>query len=563
MVATVSSVLENFSPQNRDAGKQLSALLKKDPPSFQREVVDYMSNGGQLPGTRLLVWLLQREKKLLDLLLNPQLASLEDAVKVASVMNTVVDQLDVLLARALKGASEELSLRILRLLAEVSDSNRTLPLLTMTLREKSSGLRSKSARIFSRHCHNTLFIENALKDPDPEVRASAMQGLSESEYQPSPSILVEAFLDPDPSVMAHAVVACHRMGEPDRVLKMLKDMSRHADPVFRTQAAWAMGEIGSRQCVFILEKMRDDPEPAVRTQVGEALSKLLECQSRESTPPSDAEGYALELSSIFAAVDDRGRRRVYISVFDRKGEPLTDLTEEDFHIEEGGVEIGTWTFQSPSDRDPLSLAYVLDCSGSMSIGKVREMYTAVANCIEDKQPEDRISLYKYAFDVERVVEYTSSLKRLGAVIKGPYMGVKTASRLHDATLEALDDVIPETGFRSVIVIADGPDRGSEQTDPAAFRRFRDALVPLYIVGYGCDTGAGDLGSLAAQSGGSFVSAENVWELNSACKALLRRLSNYYSFSYQHDEKPEGPLRLWIDGPSGSGELSVAPVVARG
>ena len=130
--------------------------------SFQCAVVHCVSKGGQLPGTRLLIWLLQKEHKLLDMLLNPQLSSIEDAIKVAKLMKTIVDQLDVLLARALKEVPEELALRILRLLAEVADSNRTLPLLTKTLREASPGLRSRAALIFSRYCHNTLFIENAL-----------------------------------------------------------------------------------------------------------------------------------------------------------------------------------------------------------------------------------------------------------------------------------------------------------------------------------------------------------------------------------------------------------------
>ena len=70
--------------------------------SFQCAVVHCVSKGGQLPGTRLLIWLLQKEHKLLDMLLNPQLSSIEDAIKVAKLMKTIVDQLDVLLARALK-----------------------------------------------------------------------------------------------------------------------------------------------------------------------------------------------------------------------------------------------------------------------------------------------------------------------------------------------------------------------------------------------------------------------------------------------------------------------------
>ena len=95
------------------------------------------------------------------------------------------------------------------------------------------------------------------------------------------------------------------------------------------------------------------------------------------------------------------------------------------------------------------------------------------------------------------------------------------------------------------------------------RRFRDALVPLYVIGYGCGTAERDLGSLATQSGGLFFSAENVWDLNTACQSLLRRLSNYYSISYEREAKPDGPLRLWIDGPSGAGDLSVECVAAKG
>ena len=563
MLAAVTSLLENFSHQDRDAGRQFTVLLNEDPVSFQRAVVQCVSKGGQLPGTRLLIWLLQKEHKLLDMLLNPQLSSLEDAIKVAKLMKTIVDQLDVLLARALKEAPKELALRILRLLAEVADSNRTLPLLTKTLREASPGLRSKAARIFSRHCHNSLFIENALRDPNPEVRASAIQGLSESKYQPDPSIVAAAFTDSNPAVRAQAALVCHRMGEADQAVQMLRAMSRHEDSGFRAQAAWALGEIGSRPCVFLLEKLRNDPASEVRIQADEALAKPSENQDANGPAAGDADVNELEMNLVFAAAGERGRRRVCVAVCDGKGEPVTDLAEEDFHIEAGGVEIAHSRFESPSHRDPLSLAYVLDCSGSMSIGKLREVGKAVAKCIEDKQPEDRISIYKYAFDVERAVKYTASPKRLAAVIRRPYMGVKTASRLHDAILQALDDVIPETGYRAVVAIADGTDRGSELSYQAVVRRFRDSSVPLYIIGYGCGRAERELDSLATQTGGLFLSAENGLDLNAACQSLLRRLSNYYSISYEHEENLGGPPRLWIDGPSGAAELSLEPVVAEG
>ena len=77
MVAAVQSLLENFSHQDRDAGRQLTVLLQEDPASFQRAVVHCVSKGGPLPGARLLIWLLEKEHKLLDMLLNPQLSSIE------------------------------------------------------------------------------------------------------------------------------------------------------------------------------------------------------------------------------------------------------------------------------------------------------------------------------------------------------------------------------------------------------------------------------------------------------------------------------------------------------
>ena len=172
--------------------------------------------------------------------------------------------------------------------------------------------------------------------------------------------------------------------------------------------------------MFLLEKLRNDPASEVRLQASEALSKLSENQSANGSAAGDAGCNELEIDSIFAAVDERGRRRVCVAVFDGKGEPVTDLAEQDFHIEEGGVEIAHSNFESPSQRDPLSLACVLDCSGKhVNRASSREMGTAVAKYIEDKQPEDRISIYKYAFYVERAVEFTGSPKRLTAVIKRP------------------------------------------------------------------------------------------------------------------------------------------------
>ena len=106
MIDAVTSLLEDASHQNRDVGRRLAALLAEDPLTFQQAVVRYLLNGGQQQSSNVVIWLLQRERKLRDLLLNPQLSSLKESIIVAKIINKVIDQLDVQLAQVLKDAPD-------------------------------------------------------------------------------------------------------------------------------------------------------------------------------------------------------------------------------------------------------------------------------------------------------------------------------------------------------------------------------------------------------------------------------------------------------------------------
>ena len=502
MIDAVTSLLENFSPKNRDVGRRLEALLAENSWAFQQAVVQYLLNGRDKQNLPIVIWLLQRNRKLFDLLLNPQLTSLKDSIIAAKIINNVIDQLDVQLAQALKEAPDELAARILRLLAEISDSNRTLPLLTSTLREESPELRSKAAFVFARHCQNSLFIKHALKDSDPKVRASALEGLSLSDYPVDPSAFVDALVDGEPSVQSQALLLCYRKGEAKRALQLAEDMSHHGEAAFRAAAAWAMGEMGARCRAPLLERLREDAVEEVRSKADEGLAQLTASVALQDARAAELRSNRkLRIDSLFAVVDEKGLRRIYPAVSTSSGDPVTDLTSTDFHVMEGGKEVAGCRIDSPIQRDSLSLAYVLDYSGSMTATKTKEMTIALLQSIEEKQPQDRISAYKYSFDVQRVIGFTDSLKRLSAAIRRPYMGPKNISRLHDALWQALEDVTPEQGYRAVVAIADGTDHGSEHTFPGIVRAFHRAAVPLYVIGFDCGTAASGLGSLAEQTGG--------------------------------------------------------------
>ncbi len=466
--------------QSRDGGRQLEALLARNPAVFQSAAARYLANGHDEQSRRLLIWVLQREGKLLDLLLSPRVTSVDEAVPLAGVIKQVVDQVDIHLAKELQGASDESALRILRLMAEVCDSNRVLPLLTRILRERGPELRSTAAFIFARYCRNTLFFENALRDPEPSVRAQALDGLIAADYAPDPSILEAAVVARDPNVRVRALVGRYRLGDEDGAVKFLAAMSRDTDIGSRVATAWALGEVADQRSPRLLEDLAKDEEESVRETAGQALEKL--GVDFDAAPAGDQgvlnSNDELTLETIFAVITTGGRRRIGLAVTRADGSAIPDLDERDFHVAEGGESIESRQVEQPSVRDGLSLAYVLDCSSSMSISNTREVSTALMQSVEEKFPTDRLAFFKYGFDIEAAGAFSDSPKRLGALLRRPFGGTTNASRLHDALAEALEAVNGEPGCRGIVVISDGVDRGSEHTFPAIVKKLLGGGVPL-------------------------------------------------------------------------------------
>jgi len=567
---SITELLESFHPGRRDFGRRLTEMLENDPGEVQRALVDYLSREGHRPGEQFVIWVLREQDRIVPLLLDTELCSLERALRLARIVKRHVDQIDVLLARHLKHARGETAVRILRLLAETAENNRTLPLLSRVLREESPQLRSKAARVFAQHCQNTLFTENALKDPEPSVRASAIEGLGLSARPFDRKVLELARSDSDPAVKAHALLAFYRQGDP-RAPDLLRSMLESPGAPLREWAAWAMGETGDDQFVDDLEALQADPAAAVRDSAAKAAVRLKEAAVEEAEEPSIEEDLAAryweELAGDagraavhvpLAHVDSTGLRSIQFVVARHEGAYLDTLAPEHVSVHENGVAIPEAAAVTPRDRGPLALAYVLDCSGSMSALKVREMNAAVLRSLEGKAPEDRVAIYKYSMDVERAAGLSGDLRHLDAAIRRKHAGLKTASRLHDAISKALDDLAAEKGCRAVVAIADGADRGSEHSLPSLVRKSRRHGIALHVAAFDAGSELQQLSELAKLAGGLFYPAEDARALGSACRQLVSWLKNFYAVSYRSSRQP-GRVQIQVRTPAFDAETSVEAV----
>ncbi len=122
----------------------------------------------------------------------------------------------------------------------------------------------------------TVHIARLLDDPDPEVRASAIQDLSQSGRHAFG--IVRLANDPDVRVRIAAAKALGEIGaEADAVARLLGD----AHPSVRAEAARALGQMRSLEHAAHVRKLLDDGDLQVRRYVIHATGML---RDRESLP---------------------------------------------------------------------------------------------------------------------------------------------------------------------------------------------------------------------------------------------------------------------------------------
>ena len=569
MDAKVTQLLESFNENRRENGRQLALLLEKDPAAFQQSVVRYMCNGADESSVQYIVWLLQSNHMLLDLLLNPEISSVGEAVVLVQAMSGKVERLDVDLAKAMKTASGSLKSRVLRLLAETAENNRTLPLLIHALREEGPDIRAKAGRIFAQHCQNELFIENVLKDPDPKVQAAAIDGMGFRSSKELPSILLTAVSDSRPDVKAHAVLAAYRLGD-SRASQWVNDLVRHPIADFRTRAAWILGETKDRDWLPLLRHLQEDRDPRVRPEAEKAIQKIeaahaAEARVSEPLRPEDEdepaeEPQALEkevqVEILYAAAEpDRGRC-LHLAITDAEGVRVENLAKEHVRIHEGDQLITDYEVLSAQECGPMNLMYVLDCSGSMSATQLQEMIGAFVLSLKNKAPDDLVGAYKFSLDVERSVPFTTDPKRCAALVRRPHPGLRTASRIHDAIGRAAEELLTrKNGPRSILAIADGDDRGSERSLPDLIRELRAARVPASIIEFNETPTSTTLRELAKRTGGWYLHAAKGREVTRAAQRGVRLFSNRYTIHYRCETPPAEKIRVAVKSPDGAGAAS--------
>lgn len=207
-----------------------------------------------------------------------------------------------------------------------------------------------------------------------------------------------------------------------------------------------------------------------------------------------------------------------------------ELAPENFFISEDGRGVGLDVERLPAEE--LSIALVVDTSGSMDGAPIAAAKGAVGGFIEALPPEVDMALLGFGSTSRLLVPFTSDPNEILSGMNSIGTGGETA--LYDALVEAAGAFPNDAGQRrTIVLLTDGGDTASEA-------ELQDALVALIglearLVIIELESPESDrttLNRLEASTGGALVAATDPEALQGIYSEVASDLINQYRLSFE-------------------------------
>jgi len=233
---------------------------------------------------------------------------------------------------------------------------------------------------------------------------------------------------------------------------------------------------------------------------------------------------------------------IQASVRDKRGRVLSGLTANDFEVLDNGQLRPILSFRSDR-QSPLSLAILVDMSGSMSIGSkvamARQAYDSVLSQLHEGQ--DEVAIFTFDASLHDRLDFTRDL----AVLKGALSDFRPfgTTSLYDATATAARRLAARSAtHKAIIMLTDGIDTSSEMNAREVSGLASSIDVPVYVVATvpsldqrlmmeasqrATPSDAADLRDLAEWTGGQFAFATTVVETVTSASSLIDALRQQY------------------------------------
>ncbi|MHB2155103.1 VWA domain-containing protein [Calditrichota bacterium GD2] len=235
----------------------------------------------------------------------------------------------------------------------------------------------------------------------------------------------------------------------------------------------------------------------------------------------------------------------YVTVTDSVGNSISGLTESNFLLKEDNYTESPITVTSLGGTNvPISVSLVIDRSGSMAGQQIDDAKTAAKDFVDQMNANDEAAIISFSTDVTIDQDFTSDKDSLYLAIDGIVTGGNTA--IYDASIEAVNLTVSQSGRKAVILMTDGLDNSSNYSLQDAIDNANNANIPIYTIGLGISPGSVEeqnLQQLAQQTGGEYYYAPSSSDLQQIYQDISNQLQNQYQITYTtHNQKFDGSTR---------------------
>jgi Ca-activated chloride channel family protein len=179
---------------------------------------------------------------------------------------------------------------------------------------------------------------------------------------------------------------------------------------------------------------------------------------------------------------------VPVTVMDRGGKYVPNLTRRDFHVFENGVEQRIAYFATVDQT--FTVVLLIDTSGSTHF-KIEEMQSAAISFVNQLKDQDRVVVMSFDDSIQTLCEPTSDRDTLIQAIRRTRTGGGT--RLYDAVHQVVRQKLKSiSGRKALVLFTDGVDTTSgNATYESTIREVQESDAAVYSVAY--DTSRGVMG----------------------------------------------------------------------
>jgi VWFA-related protein len=198
-----------------------------------------------------------------------------------------------------------------------------------------------------------------------------------------------------------------------------------------------------------------------------------------------------------------------------------------------------------AERIPLSVALVLDCSGSMR-HNMRFLQEAALTFVNRLEEVDSALVVSFNESIKGSAEFTADSGRLEQFVEA--LEAWGGTSLYDAIHYGLGRIKDQPGRKAVIVFSDGADTTSSMKEQEVIDYARSVEATVYSVGIRGESGLlarsprGFLRRIAQETGGAYFFPDKVGELIKIFAGISDELHNHYLLAYTPRRPPDGTWR---------------------